>query len=74
MNYQYDWNTMSEFIVGYLSFSENDMKLKHIKAMDWREAIKETFPDMEFITEEPDLDCALEMAFNSDTPMQVLEI
>jgi len=62
------------FVVGSLSYFDNDMKLKKVKAKNWREAVIAAFPDMGFVTEEPDLECALEMAFNSDNPIQVIEI
>lgn len=59
------------FVVTYLNFYDNDLKIKIVKAKDWKEAIKEAF-DLEF--ESDDLEGAKEDAFNQDVLFEVLEI
>lgn len=69
---------MKRFIVGMISFYENNLHLKEVRAEDWKSALDKAFPgtlemvqqDMGDIT----LDQARQNAFDQDWEFNVIEI
>ncbi len=59
------------FIVAFTNFFDNDLKIKIVKAKDWKAAIKDAF-NLEF--ESDDLETAKEDAFNQDVLFEVKEV
>jgi len=67
---------MKRFTVAYMNFSNNDLELKVVTAVDWWEALKKAF-DVDGNLPESlsgDIDGAKEEAYNQDWLFNVIEI
>lgn len=76
VRYRIPFTKMKKYAVAHLNFFDNDLRIKIVEALDWREALIKAFHVMEWVKGAYDwgLEDAKAQAFGQDVLFDVVEI